>query len=72
MKFFARMLTVFFALARPDSTMAKPKFMKNTRKAATSTHRVSIATLKFMIPSLRILSLVVVKQGACQGRGGVN
>ena len=33
MKFLNRMFTVFFARQRPDSTMAKPRFMKNTRNA---------------------------------------
>ena len=45
MKFLARMLTAFFARQRPLSTSANPAFMKNTRNAVTSTHRVSSATL---------------------------
>ena len=43
MKFFARMFTAFLARHRPDSTMANPRFMKNTRNAVTKTHTVSIA-----------------------------
>ena len=45
MKFFARMLTAFFAWQSPLSTSAKPAFIQNTRKAVTSTHNVSSATL---------------------------
>ncbi len=37
MKFFERMLTVFFDRQNPDSTSANPRFMKNTRDAV-STH----------------------------------
>jgi hypothetical protein len=51
MKFFARMFTQFFARARPDSTIAKPRFMKNTRKAVSRTHIVSMAILVFAICS---------------------
>src|SRR5258708_2732001 len=43
-KFFARMLTAFFERQSPLSNIAKPAFMKNTRKAVTSTHMVSSAT----------------------------
>jgi len=43
-KFFARMLTAFFERQSPLSNIAKPAFMKNTRKAVTSTHIVSRAT----------------------------
>ncbi len=42
MKFFERMLTVFFARQKPDSTSAKPRFMKNTRDAVIRTHTVSM------------------------------
>ena len=42
MKFLDRMLTVFFDLAKPASTAAKPRFMKNTRIEARNTHKVSI------------------------------
>ena len=45
MKFFARMFTAFLAWHRPDSSSAKPAFMKNTRQAVTTTHKVSRATL---------------------------
>ena len=41
-KFFDRILTVFFDLANPASTLAKPRFIKKTRIAARKTHRVSI------------------------------
>ncbi len=44
MKFFDRMLTVFLARQNPDSTSAKPRFMKNTSDAVISTHIVSIPT----------------------------
>ncbi len=44
MKFFARMLTAFLARHNPDSTMAKPRFMKKTRNAVNSTHAVSTPT----------------------------
>src|SRR5699024_3480552 len=40
-KFLDRMLTVFLARATPASTAAKPRFMKNTRIAASSTHKVA-------------------------------
>ncbi len=43
-KFFARMLTAFFALQNPASTHPNPAFMKKTRKAATSVQSVSTAT----------------------------
>ncbi len=43
-KFFAKMFTVFFTRHKPDSTMAKPKFMKNTKNAVTMTHIVSSPT----------------------------
>ena len=46
MKFFERMLTQFFARHMPDSTQAKPRFMKNTSMAVTITHIVSAATFK--------------------------
>ena len=45
MKFFARMFTAFLDWHRPVSSVAKPAFMKNTRHAVTTTHRVSNATL---------------------------
>src|SRR5262245_22725997 len=38
------MFTAFLALQRPDSTSAKPRFMKKTRKAVRRTHIVSIET----------------------------
>src|SRR5262245_49169358 len=41
MKFLDRMLTVFFDRHIPDSTSAKPRFMKNTRDAVIRTHTVS-------------------------------
>ena len=45
MKFFARMFTQFFARARPDSTIAKPRFMKKTSMPAIKTQTVSSAIL---------------------------
>ena len=45
MKFFERMLTVFLARQNPDSTSAKPRFMKNTRDAVSTTQMVSSATV---------------------------
>ena len=50
-KFLDRMLTVFLARAKPASTEAKPRFMKNTRMAARNTHRVSmIIVVSIAIP----------------------
>ena len=43
MKFLERMLTVFLARQKPDSTSAKPRFMKNTSDAVISTQTVSRA-----------------------------
>src|SRR3972149_11513822 len=40
-KFLERMLTQFFARQKPDSTHAKPRFMKNTSIAVTNTQTVS-------------------------------
>ena len=45
MKFFERMLTVFFDRHIADSTSAKPRFMKNTSAAVISTQTVSMATV---------------------------
>ena len=45
MKFFERMFTQFFDRHMPDSTAAKPRFMKNTSMAVMSTHIVSSMTL---------------------------
>ena len=45
MKFFERMLTVFFERQKPDSTSAKPRFMKNTSDAVSTTQMVSSATV---------------------------
>ena len=42
MKFFDRMLTQFFALAKPASTAANPRFIKKTRIAQKNTHMVSV------------------------------
>ncbi len=39
------MVTAFFARQRPDSTVANPRFMKNTSMPAINVHIVSIATL---------------------------
>ena len=53
MKILERMLTVFFALAKPASTAAKPRFMKNTRIAASSTQNVSmimVTSIYFYLP----------------------
>ena len=44
MKFLDRMFTAFFARQKPVSNMPKPVFMKNTKNAAMSTHRVSATT----------------------------
>jgi hypothetical protein len=46
MKFFERILTVFLARQNPDSTSAKPRFMKNTRAAVSKTQTVSIPTFR--------------------------
>src|SRR5690349_13729056 len=43
MKFFERMLTVFLLRHIPDSTSAKPRFMKNTSDAVNTTQIVSSA-----------------------------
>ena len=43
MKFFDKMLTVFLLLQNPDSTNAKPRFMKKTREAVSTTQMVSNA-----------------------------
>ena len=45
MKFFERMLTVFLDRQKPDSTSAKPRFMKNTSEAVSTTQIVSRATV---------------------------
>ena len=45
MKFFERMLTVFLDRHIPDSTSAKPRFMKKTSAAVSSTQTVSRATV---------------------------
>src|SRR6188474_138632 len=45
MKFLDKMLTVFFARHMPDSTVAKPRFMKNTSMPVTMTHIVSAMIL---------------------------
>ncbi len=44
-RFFIRMLAVFLARIRPASSMPKPACIRNTRKAAISTHMVSIPTM---------------------------
>src|SRR3972149_5777972 len=54
-KFFARIVTVFLARQKPDSTEAKPRFMKNTRNAVASTHTVSTATLRSVAFASRVL-----------------
>ena len=59
MKFLDRMLTVFFALARPASTEANPRFMKNTRIAASRTQKVSIIT---------VISTILSSLAAAAGR----
>ena len=41
MKFFIKMLAVFFVLVKPASTKAKPGCMKNTSMAAIKTQTVS-------------------------------
>ena len=45
-KFFARILTVFFARQNPDSRRANPAAMNMTRNAASRVHNVSRATLE--------------------------
>ena len=45
-KFLNRMLTVFLARQKPDSTSANPRFMKNTRNAAIITQIVSSAIFR--------------------------
>ena len=45
-KFLVRMLTAFLRRQNPDSTRAKPAFMKNTRNEAITTQRVSKPTLR--------------------------
>src|SRR4051812_33043456 len=45
MKFFDRIFTQFFARHIPDSTVANPRFMKNTSMPVTRTHTVSAITL---------------------------
>ena len=52
MKFFDRMLTVFFDRQNPDSTSANPRFMKKTRDAVSSTQMVSSA----MVSSSAVLA----------------
>ncbi|ACI18758.1 hypothetical protein DICTH_0176 [Dictyoglomus thermophilum H-6-12] len=44
-KFLERIFTVFFTRANPDSTIAKPKFMKNTSIPVNKTQIVSRITL---------------------------
>jgi hypothetical protein len=51
-KFLEMMLTVFLARAKPDSTSANPRFMKNTSIAASNTHTVSMTTFMSMKPLL--------------------
>ena len=46
MKFFERMLTVFLLRQKPDSTSAKPRFMKNTSAAVINTQTVSAAIFR--------------------------
>ena len=46
MKFLDRMFTQFFARHMPDSTQAKPRFMKNTSMPVTITQTVSAATFR--------------------------
>ena len=46
MKFFDRILTVFFERHIADSTSANPRFMKNTNAAVNKTQTVSIPTLR--------------------------
>src|SRR4026207_1773842 len=63
MKFFERMFTQFFARHMPDSTVAKPRFMKNTSMPVTSTQTVSAITLSS--------ALVGAAGAAGAGGGGV-
>src|SRR5690349_1963440 len=46
MKFLDRMFTQFLARHMPDSTAAKPRFMKNTNMAVINTHTVSNMILR--------------------------
>jgi len=73
-KFFASMLTVFFERQSPDSSMAKPKFMKNTRKAVKRTHTVSNAILLLLIASakLGVTSLTTCADGSCANSNGIS
>ena len=41
-KVFGKYIDRIFALAKPASTLAKPRFIKNTRTAARNTHKVSV------------------------------
>jgi hypothetical protein len=59
-KFLKRMFTVFFARQKPDSTRAKPRFMKKTRNAAIITQRVSMAIFWLAMAS----AISFVKAGA--------
>ncbi len=61
-KFFERMLTAFFARQKPDSTHAKPRFMKNTKNAVIMTQLVSAMIFK---------SAAVGPAGAAAVSGGV-
>lgn len=56
MKFLPNTATTFLARQNPASNMAKPRFMKKTKKAVTRTQMVSMATLAS--PSLSASSLV--------------
>ena len=57
MKFLDRMLTVFLARAKPASTAANPRFIKNTKIAARNTHRVSVTEYVIFIPPRMKMSL---------------
>src|SRR5262245_95634 len=53
MKFFDRMLTVFFTRHIPDSTSANPAFIQKTRNAVINVQTVSTTTLLFAALAVR-------------------
>src|SRR5690348_16082433 len=67
MKFLERMLTQFFWRHIPDSTDAKPRFIKNTSIAVTSTQTVSAATLRLPSCSSTVGAGGVAGAGAVSG-----
>jgi len=57
-RFFIRMLTAFFALVKPHSTIAKPGCMKNTRNAATHVHTIFIFNCSCSFTLARLILLL--------------